>query len=186
MSDELLNAMVQDAVGVSVTTTELLDISTLAARQLELEEKVRSIESDLKAANEELRQVQEFLLPEAMASVGMAEFKMEDGRKVTIREDIFASIRADHTEAAFEWLASQGLGDIIKDEVRVRFGKGESDKALEVVSFCKDRRYNAEEKMTVNPQTLKATIKEQMARGVQFPEEMFSVAPYKKAVIKNK
>jgi hypothetical protein len=34
--------------------------------------------------------------------------------------------------------------------------------------------------------TLKATVKEQLSRGVEFPDEYFSIAPVNKSIIKIK
>jgi hypothetical protein len=184
MSDNLLQEFIRDGADVTATDSELAAISTLASKQLELELEVENLEKKLDIAKEELKRVQEFLLPEAMASVGMSEFRLTNGNKITIRDDIYASIRADHVDQAMMWLTDKGLGGIIKDEVKVNFGRGESEKAAKLLELCKAHGFQASEKLAVHPQTLKATVKEQMARGIAFPEEFFSIAPIRKAVIK--
>lgn len=168
------------------TNDEMHEISMLAQQQLDLETKLKELENLVEVAKESLRHVQEVLIPEAMASVGMSEFKLANGAKITIRDDVYASMRADQILNAVKWLDDMGLGDIVKDDVTVKFGRGDSDKAKDIVSYAQAQGYNVSEKLSVHPQTLKATVKEQLAQGVQFPEEYFSINPVKKAVIKVK
>jgi hypothetical protein len=184
MSENLMKEFLKDSGTTQATDEELQSISALAANQRRWEIAIADLNDELKTATENLKQIQEFLLPEAMASVGMSEFKLTDGSKITIKEDIYASIRAEKIPNAMEWLTEKGLGDIIKDEIKVNFGRGESERANELIELCKEHGFEAQEKMTVHPMTLKATIKEQMAKGVQFPDEFFSVAPVRKSVIK--
>lgn len=184
MSKNLMAEFLKDSSSISITDDELSEISKLAKQQKELETNVKQLESDLDTAKEALRQVQEFLLPEAMATVGMKEFKLTDGTKITIRDDVYASIRKDYLYEATNWLYQKGLGGIVKEEVICDFGKKDHDRMLRFIEFCKQQQVNAVEKVSVHPQTLKATVKEQLAHGVQFPEEFFSVGPLKKAIIK--
>ena len=182
----LLEEFLKDAEVTDVTSDSLLDISTLAQNQMEWELRVLQLETDLEHAKEALKQIQENLLPEAMLTVGMKTFTLANGGKITIKEDIFASIRKECLGQAVNWLDENGLGGIVKDQVNVDFGRGELSDTKMLLDFCKDAGFNASEKLSVHSQTLKATIKEQMAKGVQFPEEFFSVMPFKKSVIKTR
>jgi len=182
----LIQEFIKDGSVTEVNSEELLDISTLAQNQLDWEGTIAQLETDLVHAKESLRQIQEFLLPEAMAAIGMKEFKLANGAKITVKDDVFASIRKDFINQAVEWLAAQGLGGIVKDQVAVDFGRGEFNNVSELMVFCKANGFNASEKLSVHPQTLKATVREQLAKGVEFPEEFFSVGPLKKSIIKLK
>ncbi len=168
------------------TNTELSEISQLAEAQMVLESEVKEYEEILSLKKEDLRNIQEVLLPEAMSAIGLSEFKLACGAKVTVKDDVYASIRADFINNAVAWLDANGLGDIVKDDVSVKFGRGDKAKAEAVVDFCQRAGYNVSEKLSVHPQTLKATVKEQLARGVEFPEEYFSINPVKKSVEKIK
>lgn len=181
----LVEEFIRDTVS-EPTNNEMAEISSLAERQLNLEVDVKNLEELLNVKKEELKHIQEVLLPEAMASVGMSEFKLGNGTKITIKDDVYASIRAEYILKAVSWLDSMGLGDIVKDDVTVKFGRGDSEKAKDIVSYAQAQGYNVNEKLYVHPQTLKATVKEQLARGVQFPDEFFSINPVKKSVIKTK
>lgn len=188
MSLDLAQMMSKDAesADVKISDTAIQIISSLALQQLDWESKITQLTVDLEHAQDALRQIQEYLLPETMVSAGMSEFKLVNGSKITIKNDVYASIRKDFIDDAVKWLDENGLGDIVKDKININFGRGESEEARKVIEFCKANGYDAGETLSVHPQTLKATIKEQMSRGVQFPEEFFSIAPVKKAIIKAK
>lgn len=176
----------EDMASVEATNDELLNISQLVKDQQELEERVAQCEADLEASKEALRNIQEYLLPEAMLSIGMSEFKLSNGTKITIKNDVYASVRKDFIGDAVAWLDENGLGGIVKDQVAVDFGRGEFDNVSELLKFCRTNGLNANEKLSIHPSTLKATVKEQMANGLEFPEEYFSIAPIKKSIIKSK
>lgn len=182
----LLENMMKDSVSINANNEELTEISKLANEQRDWEKRIQQLDYDLEQAKDALKQIQEFLLPEAMLNVGMSEFKLSDGSKITVKEDVYASIRKDFIGAAVDWLDANGLGDIVKDKVETSFGRGESDKAKTLLEYCRENGFNASENMSVHPSTLKATVKEQMAHGVEFPEEFFSIAPVRKAIIKSK
>lgn len=185
MTTNLMKQFMEDAVEAP-NNDELSEISKLAALQASLMLDIELLNQDLTAKTEHLRQVQEDLLPNAMAAVGMSKFTTTDGYSITIKDDIYASIRKDFINDAVGWLDENGLGGIIKDQVAVDFGRGEFNNVNELMVFCKANGFSASEKLSVHPMTLKATIKEQMAKGMEFPEEFFSVAPVRKAIIKTK
>ena len=183
MSD-LMKEFLKDGQATEPTDKELTTIRKLACDQRDWEKKVKQLTVDLENAQESLKQIQEYLLPNAMSSVGMSEFKMLDGSKITVKNDIYASIRKDYIGEAVGWLEDNGLGGIVKDDVTVKFGRGEKADADIVLAFCRNHGFNADEKVSIHPQTLAATVREQLEKGIQFPEEFFSVAPKRKAIIK--
>lgn len=182
---ELEKMMMVDAIGTP-SDPAVRSIADLAASMMYLQEQADNLEAQLKETTNQLKRVQEELLPEAMAACGMSEFKLASGVKISIKEDVYASIRKDFIPQAVQYLESIGLGGIIKDEVSIGFTRDNGNDALALMELCKEFGYSPEEKLAVHPMTLKATVKEQLARGVQFPDEFFSVYPYKKATIKRK
>lgn len=185
MSKNLMEQFLEDSVSVpSVTDTELTEISRLAEEQLRLEALVTQLEANLAEQKETLRHVSEFLLPEAMAAVGMSEFKLKNGFKITVKDDVAASIKKEFTGCAVDWLDSNGFGDIVKDQIQINLARGQLDAAEAIMEYCRMQGHTAEEKFSVHPQTLKAFVKEQMAHGVEFPEQYFSIYSYRKAAIK--
>lgn len=183
---DLMIQFQEDTELAIATDDELKLISKLALAQMDSEFRVNYLEDELSVAKEQLKNIQERLLPEAMAAVGMTEFKMNSGVKISIKNDVYASIRKDYLSQAVKWLDENGLGGIVKDQVSVDFGRGELRSVEFLMNFCKQYHLVANEKLNVHPSTLKATIKEQLAKGVEFPEEFFSIAPVSKATIKTK
>lgn len=163
---------------------DLAAISELATQQLFWEEEVARIEEMLKEAERNLRHVSEQALPDAMATVGMLEFKLLDGSRIIIKEDVAASIKSDSIKGAVEFLEERSLGAVVKDEIKINLGRGEAELATRFMELAKSLDVPASEKLSVHPSTLKSLVKEQLEQGVEFPEEYFSVYPYKKAIIK--
>jgi len=166
------------------SNSELIEIAELAQKQLRLQMDKGVLEQDLKDATEQLRKIEEVALPEAMASIGMSSFTLADGSKITIKKDIYASIRVDFTKQAAAWLDSIKCGGVVKDEIKCNLGRGEIAKAKQLLKLAKTLNIPATEKLSVHPGTLKALVKEQRAKGVIFPEEFFSIADKKIAIIK--
>lgn len=185
MTTELERMMQEDSGSALPDTYELTNISDLAAHQIELENMICKQNEILDDLNKRFRHVSESALPAAMAAVGMTEFRMADGSKVSIKSDVFASIRADFIQQAVDWLDGQGIGGIVKDEVKVNFGRGDVEKAKQLLLFADETLgVSASEKLSVHPGTLKATVKDMRAKGIEFPEEFFSIADFTKATIK--
>ena len=182
VTDDLLIQMLTDADAVTPQEAELLELSQLAETQLFLESRCAELEEMLNVEKEKLRLIVEQYLPEAMMAVGIKKFTLKNDYTITVEDDVFTSIRKNFLDQAFKWLDANGLGGVIKDDVTVKFGRGEDVSGL--LDFCKDYGLNVEQKLSVHASTLKALVREQMAKGVQFPSEYFSIAPVKKAVIK--
>lgn len=166
------------------TNDELTQITTLAEQQLELELELAVLNDQVRQVTERLRAIAEKALPEAMTAIGMKKFVLVDGSTVNVKDDVAASIRSERIGAAVVWLEAQGLGDVVKDEVKVSLGKGESQYAPQILGFIEGLGFQASEKYSVHPSTLKSLVKEQLAKGVEFPEDCFSVYQYQKAEIK--
>lgn len=168
------------------SNNEVQEIAVLAERQLAQQYEVEQAELLLKAAQAALRQTQEIDLPNAMQQAGVSEIKLPTGEKITIKEDVYASIPKDERgELAYAWLRDNGFGDVIKNEVKVAFGRGEEEQAAALLAECKVNGWNnASFAATIHSSTLKALIREQLAKGKDVPLEMFGAIQWTKAVIK--
>jgi len=168
------------------SNAEVTEIAALAELQLKRQEIVETLEQHLKEAQANLRQVQEVDLPNAMQQAGVSEIKLPSGEKITIKDDVYASIPKDERyHEAMDWLRDHGFGDVIKNEVKVAFGKGEEDQAAALMAELNANGWkNYTSAVTVHASTLKALIREQLAKGADFPLELFGAMPVSKAVIK--
>ena len=183
---DLMQQMLADGETDTLTNDELSELAALATQQLKLEADIAEGNNILAVLAERLRKIQEVAIPDLMASIGMKKFTLANGYTLTIKEDVFASMRADFIPQAVKWLDDHELGGIVKDDVIVKFGRGDAELAKKLMAFCESNQFNAAEKLSVHPMTLKATVREQLAKGVEFPTEFFSTGPIKKAIIKAK
>jgi hypothetical protein len=168
------------------SNADITEISALARRQRAQELELEMLEAGLKLAKSALRQTQEVDLPLAMQQAGVAEIKLPSGEKISIKDDVYATMpKGAACDAALLWLRSHGLGDVIKSEVTVSFGRDEEEQATALLAECQVNGWNnAAFAATVHNQTLKALIRERLAKGAEFPMELFGAGVVTKAVIK--
>ena len=77
-------------------------------------------------------------------------------------------------EEAFNWLRNNGLGDLIKNEITVSFGRNEDNKAAYAV-LAQGQGYQPVQKLKVEPMTLKALVRERLESGKEMPTDLFNV-----------
>ena len=154
------------------------DMSALARALLDADEAVEKAESALKTAKEHARVLREETIPAAMQELGLEELRLATGQRLRIQQDVYAAIPAAQKERAFEWLAGNGFGGLIKVDVRARYGKGDADAAVQLAHELRGRGLDATCEQNVHPQTLKAFLREQIASGAaNIPLELFGARP---------
>jgi len=170
---------------IDLSDDKVKTISTLAQRQVDIEAEIAALGKKLEAQNKLLIKVAEEDLPAAMLAAGVSEIKLEDGTEINIKADIYPSIPAKQRLAAFTWLRANNYGSLIKNNVTVQFGKGEDEKAVDLLSRLTEQGYNPTQKEAVHPGTLKSFVKEQMADPdtPDLPEELFTVFEKSKSVV---
>lgn len=147
------------------TEDKLNYISRLAEEQVKTQEEIANLENQIAAKQEKLKKISEYSLPEAMSEVGMKSFTLKDGTKLSIQQVYSASISEDRKPHAHNWLRNSGFADLIKNEVKVSFGKKEDDKARELMTQLRSMGLMPKNTESVHYQTLKAFVKEQMEQG---------------------
>lgn len=168
----------------NVDNNDLKQVAALVRQQLILEQRVEDLTADLKRAQQDLANISGEVLPAALAEHGLTELKMADGSKVTVATVISASISKERSPAAHEWLRDNGFGDLIKNTVSINFGKGEDEKAGELIRELEGDGYNVDQKEAVHPSTLKAFCKEQIEKGSEIPSDLFGIYIGQKTTIK--
>ena len=73
-----------------------------------------------------------------------------------------------------KWLRDQGLGDIIKNNVFVTFGKGEDNKAEQLLNLAAENGFQPQQKSDVAWMTLTALFRERIESGLDMPSDVFS------------
>lgn len=169
---------------VEVDDSQLSKISKLANQQLELEHEIALIEEQLKMLKQEHKQVSQTDIPEAMAEVGMSEFKLQDGDKVTVQPYYSASIPKDRINEALDWLRDNNHEDLIKNTVSVDFGRGEDDRADTLRESLQSTGLSYTDKTGVHSSTLRAFVREQVEAGKSLPLDLLGVFIGQKTTIK--
>ena len=109
-----------------------------------------------------------------MAEMGLSHLKLMDGSSVDVKPNYSASITIANRDAAFQWLRDNNLGDIIKNEISVSFGRNEDLKAADYANLASERGYQPTQKLKVEPMTLKALVRERLENGKEMPTSNFS------------
>ena len=155
---------------------EKSDINTLANYCQELrtyEDEIEELEQQIKSKKEKADKISSEIIPNLLAEQGLASLKLADGRTVDVRKTYNCTIRKDNMESAYKWLRDNGLADIIKNEVSVQFGKGEDDKAKQLLDLAVTNGYEPQQKTKVEPMTLKALYRERVEAGLDMPSDSF-------------
>ena len=135
----------------SVNETGLSQVSKLAQMQLRLQQKVTSLESELKSAKQSVREIAEDQLPAAMAEHNITELKLEDGSSITVKTFYSASIPKDRSNEAFKWLVDNNFGDLIKNQVSTNFVRGQEELAEQLANELAERQMSVNTKNGLNP-----------------------------------
>lgn len=161
-------------------------MAALARALVDADAAVEQAEVNLKDAKERARVLREETIPSAMQELGLEEIKLDTGQKLSVKQDVYASIPSDKKEEAYNWLDANGFGGLIKVEVKTDYPKGEAQAALQLFQELQDRGLNAQYGQNVHAQTLKAFLREQIAAGSNVPLDLFGARPVWTAKLSNR
>ena len=140
-----------------------------------LEDEVKVLEENLKRKKEAADKISEEVIPEIMEQMKLKTLKLQDGSAIEVKEVYSATIPVAQKESAFRWLRDNDLGDLIKNEITVSFGRGEDDKATQYAGLAEGQGYQPQQKLKVEPMTLKALYRERVESGDDLPSEHFNL-----------
>ena len=161
----------------TVNIAEVEDISEVANTYLKVESEILHLENATKNKKKDR-------IVELMEKRGVKEIKLLNGDAVSFKEFYKGSITKDNEAEAFKWLEDNGHGDLIKNIVSIRFGKGENESAEKLISSLEQDGLYPDQKRKVEPMTLNAFIGDQITNGKQVPMELLSVFTGNKVKIK--
>ena len=137
MSDDVKNMMLQDS-------TDLLDNVEVTTIAVECQ-KLKGLQDDIDRAEEHVDNLKKMaddissrVIPELLAEQGLSSLKLADGSSVTVKREYRCTLpkEDERRQSAYNWLRENGLGDIIKNNVSVTFGRGEDDKAQRLLDLA--------------------------------------------------
>ena len=165
------------------------NLNKLADKIKELQAVQKAIELDeeqIKQKKKHLEYISGEVVPTMLSEMGLSFLKLQDGSSVEVKTNYSATITQAKKEEAFNWLHQNGLGDIIKNEVVVSFGRSEDDKAAAYAELAKGQGLEPTQKLKVEPMTLKALVRERLEAGKEMPTELFNIYVGNKTTIKRK
>ena len=156
---------------------EITDIATQCKLLKNKEDEIAGLEEKLKAKKAEADVISSEVIPELLKEQGLNQIKLSDGSSVTVKTEYRATLPKDDfkREEAYKWLRDQGLGDIVKNNVFVTFGKGEDNKAKQLLDLAANNGYQPQQKSDVAWNTLTALYQERVKAGLDMPSDVFSL-----------
>jgi hypothetical protein len=175
----------KDAEALVIKNEDISSVGELARRAKELEKELEELEASMKERKEQQRKLLEESIPAMLQELGMKEFKMSDGSQIQVKAFYNASIKEENRAKAYEWLRDNGYDDIIKNTVSVQFGRGEDQLCDTLLNQLREQNYPVQQAQKIEPQTLKAWVREKVEQGSEFPTELFGVYIGQRATIKS-
>ena len=150
-------------------------LSNQVVKLQELEAELLVKEQEYKEMKRKVELVSSEVIPTMMQEMNISTLKLADGTSVEVKPVYGASIPADKKEEAYKWLRENGLGDLIKNEVTVAFGRSEDNKAQQYAILAQGQGYEPIQKLKVEPMTLKALVRERVEAGLDMPSDLFNL-----------
>ena len=176
----------QDKTDVLDKSKNLKTLSDEVQKMEQITQEIELLEERVKDKKKDLEHISGEVIPTMMSEMGLSQLKLMDGSMIDVKPFYNATITQANKEAAFNWLRTNGLADIIKNEVVVSFGRGEDNKAAEYADLAKSQGLQPAQKLKVEPMTLKALVRERIEAGKEMPTDIFSVFVGNKTTIKRK
>ena len=175
MSD-VRNMMLEDSKDL-LDNVEVTTVAEECVKLKQKEDEIASLEEQLKTKKLEADDISSRVIPELLAEQGLSEIKLADGSKVSVKKEFRCTLPKDEAKrtAAYQWLRDQGLGDIIKNNIFVTFGKGEDNKAEQLLNLAAENGFEPQQKSDVAWNTLTALYQERVQAGLDMPSESFSL-----------
>jgi len=172
---ELINEMEKDQTEVLDRTENIKSLADQVKKLRDLEDQVKAEEQALKDKEKEIERISGDVIPTLLSEMGLSSLKLADGSAVDVKPYYAANISVANREAAYGWLRSNGLGDIIKNDITVSFGRNEDNKAAEYANLARGQGFQPTQKLKVEPMTLKALVRERIEAGKTMPMDIFNV-----------
>ena len=136
---------------------QLSAVRDMATELQRIRTEMVALTAQLKELAADERQISQHDLPEKMREIGLTDFTLGIGGKVSIRQKVKASLSAAKKSEGLTWLRDNGFGDLIKSR-EIQEG--------------------------VHANTLSAFVKEQLSMGKPLPTTLFGVYEYDETTIK--
>lgn len=183
---------------VAPASNSLGAITDMGQRMYDLLKEIKDLEDLLKKKKWDFANLAEHELPDLMQELNCKDFTLNNGEKVEVREILSGSIPSNgaiekakgddkfelemRQQQCLDWLRDNNLGDIIKNNVNVQFGKNEDKKCNEFVDDLRKKDVFYNRAVGVHHGQLNAVLKERVEQGRDVPYDLFKVYTGRKAI----
>ena len=166
VSDELADAMAADAAAPP-SDDKLTKIRKKIAELRVYEFENTSLQERMAENSKKIKEIKDKTLVDMFDAVKITNLGIEaDGNlppyDIEIKPYYHANIPPENEEKAFDWLAKNKHGDMIKGTYTITFGRGEEKRRIAFEKFLDKGAYDYSYKFGVPWNTLTAFVKEQI------------------------
>ena len=167
--------MVKDSKDL-LDSVEVTNLADECQKLKDTEDMIKSAEQHLKDLKAKADDIGSRVIPELLAEQGLTSLKLADGSSVSVKKEYRCTLPKDDSkrEQCYKWLRDNQLGDIIKNNIFVTFGKGEDNKAQQLLDLAVANGFDPQQKSDVSWNTLTALFRERIESGLDMPSEVFS------------
>jgi hypothetical protein len=150
----------------------LARLSQLAEDLFDAEAEVTRLEAEKKTAQGKVKNLSEFVIPEAMLDLGMDMIITKSGLKVMVEDKLSAKKLTQVHAAALKWLRDNDQAGLIKTVVGVPFTAGSETDADELVEQLSGEGLAAIKSVEVHHSSLAAAIRQMLKDGIEVPMDL--------------
>jgi len=176
----------RDDAPSQVTQTDPQKLSEEIKKLQDIQQEIQNYKDRIKDLEENEKYFSQVVIPDMMNAMNLKTMKLKDGSEIEISNKFFASALAAKRPEAYNWLRENGLGNIVKNEITVRFGRDEDNKAQQYATLARGQGYDPEQKVSVHAGTLRVALEDLHSRGGKIPSEYFSTFAGYQTKITNK
>ena len=152
----------------------------------EIKQEVINQETKLKELKEREKYYSNIIIPDLMSQLNLKTLTLKDGSQIAVKNIFGASMVAEKKPEAFDWLRKSGMGAIVKNEITVKFGLNEDNKAEQYALLARGQGYEPDRKIAVHAGTLRTTLRDYHQKGGSIPAELFNMFEGNQTEIKTK
>ena len=151
------------------------DLSDLIKQASTVNKQIDVLEEEVKLLKQKKNSYLFDLIPAKMAEMGMDKVEV-DGNAVSLATFVRATMPKDpiQREQAMSHLRDIGASDFIKNEVTVKFGVNEDNRARSIQSELEEKGMDTTARVWVEPSTLKKLVRERVENNQTIDMELFN------------
>ena len=151
------------------------DLSDLIKQLSTVIKQIDVLEEEVKLLRRRKNSYTYDLIPAKMAEMGMDKVEV-DGNAVSLSTFVSATMPKDpiQREQAMSHLRDIGASDFIKNEVTVKFGVNEDNRARSIQSELEEKGMDTTARVWVEPSTLKKLVRERVENNQRIDMELFN------------